>query len=694
MSIDATTTIGSGSNPLGAHWRGDVVQFSVYSKHAESIDLCLMDAGDTSEEVARHSLTRDANDIWRVIVHGLSPGQRYGFRASGPYAPHEGHRFNPAKLLLDPYAFAVAGGMTWDDAVLGFEPHDPDGATPNRRDSAPFVPKSVVIDPRFDWQGDRPPRVAWRDTVIYECHVKGTTVGHPDVSADHRGRYLGLCSEAMIDHFRRLGITTLELLPIHQSITEQRLARSGLRNYWGYNTIGFFAPDARLASGDDARQVSEFKQMVRTLHRAGIEVILDVVYNHTAETDHLGPTLCLRGLDNRSYYQLDPGDLRRDLNFTGCGNTLHPGEPVCRTMILDSLRYWVDQMHVDGFRMDLASALARRPGRNELDYSLFHDIQADPLLRGVKWIVEPWDAAMGGYVLGGFPPGFVEWNDRYRDTARRFWRGDGGQLADLATRLTGSSDLFSSQRGPGASLNYITSHDGFTLRDLVSYSQRHNEVNLEENRDGPGENYSTHCGVEGPSDDSEVRTRRTRLQRGLIASLAFSQGIPMLSAGDELGRTQRGNNNAYCQDNEISWLDWGSVDDSLLQFTAKAFELRRRFAHFRRETFFQGAVSDGSRDIVWLRPDGGEMSGGDWSDGNRWTMGALFSDPRAVKGTSNEREDLLLLTHGGGEAIDFHLPSGVWREILHSGGDVLAEGVRERLTLAPHTVRLLVAGSR
>ena len=682
--------------PLGATWGGGGVNFAIYSHHATAVTLCFFDSAAPARQTAALELTARTGDVWHSRVPGLRPGQLYSYRVEGPYAPREGHRFNPAKLLVDPYARALAGPLVWNDAILGFPADRPeDDAAHDPRDSAPFVPKSVVVDPRFDWEDDRPPNVPWDRTVIYECHVKGLTRLHARIPEHRRGKYLGMTAAPILDHLRRLGITAVELMPVHHSTTERHLARTGLVNYWGYNTLGFFAPDSRFASGDRGEQIVEFKQMVKAFHRAGIEVILDAVYNHTAEGDHTGPTLCFRGLDNRMYYRLDPNDLRRDLNFCGCGNTLSVIHPPGAQLVLDSLRYWVQEMHVDGFRFDLATTLIRSENGIDPHMAFFRSLRQDPVLHQVKWIVEPWDATSEGYQLGRFPAEVREWNDRYRDGVRRFWRGDGGQAASLASRLSGSSDCFDGARGPLASVNFVTCHDGFTLHDWASYEQRHNDANDEENRDGASENHSRNWGVEGPTDDESVRAVRGRIKRSLLATLTFSQGVPMLNAGDELGRTQRGNNNSYCQDNELSWMDWKMVPEheDLLRFTCRVLELRRRFPHLRREQFFTGRSSDGwPKDVTWLRPDAGKLTDHDWSDSNRRELGVLLADPSASN--RGGRESLLLLMNAAESDCVFVLPRLVrsisWTPLLDTHGADNSPIDADRLTVRAHSLRLLL----
>jgi glycogen operon protein len=605
--------------PLGATWDGAGVNFALFSEHATGVDLCLFD--DAASGVVRERLElRERTDlVWHGYVPGLGPGQLYGYRVHGPYAPERGLRFNPAKLLIDPYAKALAGTLRWGDELFGYRVGDPAvDLSRDDRDSAGAVPKAVVIDHAFDWAGDRPPRVPWHRSILYEVHVKGFTARHPGVPAELRGTFAGLAAPAALDYLTALGITAVELLPVHHHVDEQALVRRGLTNYWGYNSIGFFAPDARYSSsGSRGEQVREFKAMVKAFHRAGIEVFLDVVYNHTAEGDHRGPTLSFRGIDNAAYYRLVPGEPRYYRDYTGTGNTLDMRHPRPLQLLMDSLRYWVQEMHVDGFRFDLAPTLARESDAVERSSHFFDVIHQDPVISQVKLIAEPWDLGEGGYQVGQFPVGWAEWNGRYRDAIRRYWRGDPGQVADLAYRLTGSSDLYQDDgRRPYASVNFVTAHDGFTLADLVSYNAKHNEANGEGNRDGTDANLSWNYGVEGPTADPVILTLRERQMRNFLATLLLSQGVPMLCGGDEIGRTQQGNNNAYCQDNAISWVDW-TLDDRagrLLAFTRRLIRLRHRHPELRRPKFFQGRplCDVEMKDLAWIRPDGGEMTEAEW----------------------------------------------------------------------------------
>ncbi|MCW5892943.1 MAG: glycogen debranching protein GlgX [bacterium] len=661
--------------PLGATWTGEGVNFALFSEHATGVELCLFDAPDDPRESARITLTERDQFVWHAYLPDARPGQLYGWRVHGPYDPAAGHRFNPAKLLIDPYAKAIAGGVHWNDALFGYAVGDPQAdLVASTADSAPFVPKGVVVETAFTWGDDRPLRTPWNRTVIYECHVKGLTQLHPDVPEPLRGTYLGLAQDAVLDHLLSLGITAVELMPVHHVVSERSLVERGLTNYWGYNSIGFFAPDVRYASGAGrGAQVDEWKTMVKRLHRAGIEVILDVVYNHTGEGNELGPTLSLRGIDNVAYYRLEPKDLRRYVDFTGCGNSLNMLHPRTIQLIMDSLRYWVLDMHVDGFRFDLAPALARELYEVNRLGTFFDIIAQDPVLSQVKLIAEPWDLGPGGYQVGNFPLGWTEWNGKYRDTVRRFWRGDPGQVGDLGYRLTGSSDLYGpTGRNPFASINFVTCHDGFTLSDVVAYERKHNEANGEDNRDGADDNWSRNWGAEGDTDDPEVLAVRDRVVRSFLATLAFSQGVPMLCAGDELGRTQGGNNNAYCQDGPIGWVDW-TLDRrrrALTEFTRRVFALRAAHPVLRRRSFFHGAPTQGgTKDVAWLRPDGAEMRGDDWHDADRRCLGLLVhgaaSEERDARGRPVDGDSVMLLLNGGDETCTFVLPvlggRGGWR---------------------------------
>ena len=663
--------------PLGATWDGAGVNFSLFSENAAKVELCLFDGPDGKFE--RITLPEQTDLVWHVYLPEIRPGQLYGFRVHGPYEPETGHRFNPAKLLLDPYAKAISGTIQWSDAMFGYTVGDPAGEDLSRddRDSAWGIPKCVVIDPAFTWGEDRSPRIPWHKTIIYEVHVKGFTIRNPHVQEPLRGTYAGLASPASIDYLRKLGITAVELMPVHHFATDKHLSDRGLTNYWGYNSIGFFAPDVRYSSsGGLGGQVTEFKTMMKTLHNAGIEVILDVVYNHTAEGNHLGPTLCFRGIDNFAYYRLVQDRPRYYMDYTGCGNTLNMTHPRTLQLIMDSLRYWVLEMHVDGFRFDLASALARELHAVDRLGAFFDIIHQDPILSQVKLIAEPWDLGEGGYQVGNFPVLWAEWNGKYRDTVRRFWKGEGGQVGDLAYRLTGSSDLYeASGRRPSASINFITSHDGFTLHDLVSYNEKHNQANGEDNRDGHNENLSWNCGAEGPSTDSEIIRLRERQKRNFLASLLLSQGVPMICAGDEIGRTQSGNNNAYCQDNELSWLDWKGEQRGrdLLAFTRYLIELSHQHPVLRRRRFFQGRRIRGSevKDLSWFRPDGKEMSDDDWDVGLARSLGLRLAGDAIEEvdslGEPIVDDTLVFLLNAHHETVPFILPAhrtGVRWEII------------------------------
>ncbi|MDO8836351.1 MAG: glycogen debranching protein GlgX, partial [Vicinamibacterales bacterium] len=643
------------------------VNIALFSEQATAVDVCLFENHGATRESARLRLFERTDHVWHGYLPDVRPGQLYGFRVHGPYAPHQGHRFNAHKVLLDPYAKSVGRTLVWNDANLGYAAGGlDDDREPDERDNAASAPLGVVIDPSFTWGEDRPPRTPWHDTVIYELHVKGFTQRHPDVPPALRGRFLGLASDAAIRHLKSLGVTAVELMPVHCHADDRHLAQRALPNYWGYNSAAYFAPDVRYASQPGSMAaVREFKMMVRALHAAGLEVILDVVYNHTAEGDHLGPTLSLRGIDNASYYRLLPGDARQYQDFTGCGNTLNMRHPRVLQLIMDSLRYWAVDMHVDGFRFDLASALARELFDVDKLGSFFDIIQQDPVLSRVKLIAEPWDLGHGGYQVGNFPTGWTEWNGRYRDSVRRFWRGDGGQVAEFASRIAGSSDLYAQGgRRPYASINFITAHDGFTLRDLVSYERKHNEANGEGNRDGEEHNLSHNYGVEGPTDNVAILAIRARQVRNFLATLLLSQGVPMLTAGDELGKTQRGNNNAYCQDNEISWIDWDLTPDrdALLRFTRLLVQFRRAHPVLHRRTFFHGRSGPDApvSDVLWLAPDGQELADARWHAPDTHTLGVLLVgdaiDEVTPRGEPIHDDTLLLLMNASDEAVSFVLP--------------------------------------
>lgn len=601
--------------PMGATWDGKGVNFALFSQNAEKVELCLFDeAGET--ELDRIQLPEYTNEVWHGYLPDARPGQLYGYRVYGPYEPKLGHRFNAHKFLLDPYAKAVHGTLRWDDAHFAYSVGDKRADLSfDKRDNARWMPKCRVVDTAFTWGDDRPPRIEWHASIIYEMHVRGFTMLHPELPEEMRGSFAGLSAPQVIQYLAALGITAVELLPIYAFADERHLCERGLRNYWGYNPISFFAPEPRyLRSG----ALGEFKTLVQLLHDAGIEVILDVVYNHTAEGNHMGPTLSFRGIDNASYYRLVSGDERHYVDFTGTGNALNLHHPRVLQLVMDSLRYWVEEMHVDGFRFDLAVTVARERKAFDSHSGFLDAVRQDPVLSRVKLIAEPWDVGEGGYQLGSFPAGWAEWNDRYRDTVRRFWKGDDRLVGELASRITGSSDMFEKRgRRPWASINFVTAHDGFTLHDLTSYSQKHNEANLEDNRDGADNNHSWNAGIEGPSDDPAVKHLRLQQKRNLLSTLLLSQGVPMLLAGDEFGRTQKGNNNAYCQDNEISWVNWNGIDEQgwkLLHFVQSLIRLRRQHIVFHRDRFFHGRLIPGTElcDITWLRQDGQEQTEADW----------------------------------------------------------------------------------
>jgi glycogen operon protein len=645
--------------PLGATWDGWGTNFALFSEVGERVELCLFDEAGTESRIP---LTEVDGFVWHGYLPAISPGQRYGYRVHGPSDPRRGYRCAPSKLLLDPYGKALEGDVSWDEALFDYHWSEP--RKRNTTDSAPYMPKNIVINPFFDWGNDRSPRIPYHETVIYEAHVRGLTLRHPEVPLHQRGTYAGVSHPAVIEHLRRIGVTAVELLPVHQFVPEQALMSRGLTNYWGYNTIGFLAPHNRYCSaGQRGEQVGEFKAMVKELHQAGIEVILDVVYNHTAEGDHRGPTLSFRGIDNQAYYRTDDRDGWRYIDYTGCGNSLNVRHPHSLQLIMDSLRYWILEMHVDGFRFDLASALARELHDVDRLSTFFDLVQQDPVVSQVKLIAEPWDVGEGGYQVGNFPPLWSEWNGKYRDTVRDFWRGEPSALPEFASRLTGSSDLYAtSGRRPVASINFVTCHDGFTLADLVSYNGKHNEANGEDNRDGTDDNRSWNCGVEGPAEDPSVLQLRARQQRNFLVTLFLSQGIPMLTAGDEIGRTQGGNNNAYCQDNEISWVDWSkaAAERDLLLFTQRLARLRRRHPVFRRRRFFQGTPAKGAADITWLTPAGDEMTEADWRASYAKSVAVFLNgaaitepDPRGDPVTDMK---FLLMFNAGDEPITFTLP--------------------------------------
>ncbi|WP_337174693.1 glycogen debranching protein GlgX [Paludisphaera sp.] len=680
--------------PLGATWDGAGVNFSIFSENAHGVTLCLFDGPDSTRESATIALREVTANVWHQYLPDVVPGQLYGYRVHGPFEPANGHRFNPHKLLLDPYAKSIGRDLKWDDSLFGYPMGDPEqDLAYDKRDSAAFAPLAAVADTSFTWGDDRPPLTPWHETLIYEVHVKGFTQRMPEVPDKVRGTYAGMASEAAVAHLKSLGVTAVELLPVHYHIDDQFLTDRGLVNYWGYNTLGFFAPDPRYSTNpaDPFAAIREFKMMVRSLHAAGIEVILDVVYNHTAEGQQQGPTLSFRGVDNASYYRLSPEDRRYYMDFTGCGNTFDMSQPHVLQLIMDSLRYWVVDMHVDGFRFDLASTLARELYEVDRLGAFFDIIHQDPILSQVKLIAEPWDVGPGGYQVGNFPALWTEWNGMYRDNVRRFWKGDGGTVSEFASRLAGSSDLYQQNgRAPFASINFVTCHDGFTLNDLVSYNEKHNEANGEDNRDGASNNDSWNCGAEGPTNDPEILALRMRQKRNFMTTLLLSQGVPMLLAGDEICHSQGGNNNTYCQDNELSWLDWNLDDErkSFLDFTRRVTRLFHEHPVFRRRKFFQGRALRGSeiKDISFLVPSGAEMTDEDWDAGFVKCLGVRLAGD--LIGDVDERgepivdDTALVLLNAHHEPIPFTLPATkegqVWRRELETFADdqepLVAEG--------------------
>jgi glycogen operon protein len=667
-----------GPYPLGASYDGAGTNFALFSEVAERVELCLFDDDSVETRIAmpeKHAL------VWHAYLPRIEPGQRYGYRVHGPYDPGNGHRCDPSKLLLDPYARAYEGTIDWAPACFSYELGDP--GERNTEDSAPHVMKSVVTNPFFDWQEDRAPRRAYHESIIYEAHVKGLTRLHPAIPDEIRGTYAAAGHPAMIDHLTSLGVTAIELMPVHQFVQDSTLAEKGLSNYWGYNTIGFFAPhNAYSASGDRGQQVLEFKTMVRDLHRAGIEVILDVVYNHTAEGNHLGPTLAFRGIDNASYYRLSDEDRSFYYDTTGTGNTPLMRNPNVLQLIMDSLRYWVGEMHVDGFRFDLAASLARQFHEVDRLSAFFDLVQQDPVVSQAKLIAEPWDVGPGGYQVGNFPPGWTEWNGKYRDTVRDYWRGEPGSLGEFAARLSGSSDLYGDGRAPFASINFVTAHDGFTLRDLVSYNDKHNEANGEDGADGEQHNRSWNCGAEGRTDDPEINALRARQQRNLLATLLLSQGVPMIAHGDEVGRTQGGNNNVYCQDNETSWIDWASLDEGLLAFAQELTRLRTEHPVFRRRRFFTGdEAANGVPDIAWFACDGTPMDEDHWTSPNADPL-AVFLNGQGIaepgpRGEAIVDDSFLILFNPSHEDAAVTLPGEAygssWSVVLDTGGGSVEE---------------------
>ncbi|HEX5769166.1 MAG TPA: glycogen debranching protein GlgX [Burkholderiales bacterium] len=689
--------------PLGATWDGSGTNCALFSAHADKVELCLFD--ETGEkETARIALPEFTHEIWHGYLPDVRPRQRYGYRVHGPYDPAAGHRFNPHKLLIDPYAKALAGALVWHDALFGYRVGDEKGDLSfDERDSAAYLPKCVVIDPAFTWGRERPAQRPWHEAVIYEMHVRGFTMRRGDVPQEARGTFAGLSAAPVVQYLKELGVTAVELMPVHAFVHDRHFVERGLRNYWGYNTLGFFAPHPEYLLHNST---SEVKTLVQLMHGAGIEVILDVVYNHTAEGSHLGPTLSLRGIDNKTYYYL-ADDPRYYNDFTGTGNALELRHPYVLRMVTDSLRYWVQEMRVDGFRFDLATTLARVNGKFDEHASFLDAVAQDPVLAGVKLIAEPWDTGPGGYQVGNFPPGWAEWNDQYRDTVRRFWKGDPGQLPEFASRISGSADVYHRRgRHTWASVNFVTAHDGFTLRDLVSYDAKHNEANREDNRDGAEANHSWNCGAEGETSDAAILALRRRQMRNFLATLLLSQGVPMLLAGDAIARTQGGNNNAYCQDNETSWIDW-SLDaqaQSQLEYTRRLVALRASHIVFHRSRHFEGTHIPGTevKDVTWLRPDGAEMAEADWKNAEARTLGLLLSGEAGLMhlteaGEQETDDTFCLLFNAAHEDVAFTLPTpdgGRWQALIDTAdeqgfveGPSFARG--DRITLKARSLQLL-----
>lgn len=651
--------------PLGATWDGKGVNFALFSGNATMVELCLFKNHFDKSEVATIKITERSNQVWHVYVPNLKPGQLYGYRVHGPFEPQNGHRFNPSKLLIDPYAKAIAGKIEWNDALFGYDIHHSDkDLIISETDSAPYLPKCVVVDSTFNWEGDQQLRIPYHRSIIYETHVRGFTMMHPEIPEEIRGTYSAISHPVTIGYLQKLGITAIELMPVHHFIADRHLIEKGLTNYWGYNTIGYFAPEVRYSSkGVFGEQVTEFKQMVKDLHRAGIEVILDVVYNHTAEGNELGPTLSFRGIDNHSYYRLNQEDKRFYFDYTGTGNTLNANLPNVLRLMMDSLRYWIVDMHVDGFRFDLASTLARELHEVDKLSAFFDIIYQDPVISQVKLIAEPWDIGEGGYQVGQFPPGWAEWNGKYRDCIRDYWRGADSMLGEFAQRFTGSPDLYQdNDRHPTASINFITAHDGFTLNDLVSYNEKHNEANGEDNNDGESHNRSWNCGEEGVTENEEVLKLRQQQKRNFLTTLFLSQGVPMLLAGDEFGRTQQGNNNAYCQDNEISWVNWEAADNDLLEFAQQLIKLRKEHQVFCRRRWFQGQPIKGVgvEDIGWFQPDGTELTEEHWNTGFAKSLGVYLNGkgihPVGYQGEQVIDDSFYVIFNAHHEAIDYTLP--------------------------------------
>jgi len=672
--------------PLGATFDGNGVNFAVFSENADGVELCLFNSEDDTEEYIKVKIEEVTHHIWHVYIPGLKADQLYGYRVYGRFEPQNGHRFNANKLLVDPYSRAIAGELKWDNALFGYEiGSEQEDLSFSESNSAPYIPKSVVIDNEFDWENDIRLDIPYHDSIIYEAHVKGLTMMHPEIPENLRGTYAAIAHPVIIDYLKSLGITAIELMPVHQFVSDQYLLEKGLTNYWGYNTLGFFAPHAKYSSsGHAGEQVTEFKNMVKELHKAGIEVILDVVYNHTAEGNHMGPTLSFKGFDNASYYRLSPEDKRYYMDYTGTGNTLNVQLPGVLSLIMDSLRYWVTEMHVDGFRFDLAATLARTLHETDNLSSFFNIIHQDPVISQVKLIAEPWDIGDEGYMVGKFPPGWAEWNDMFRDQIRDYWRGEKIRISTLANRLTGSPDLYRGDyRRPTASVNFITAHDGFTLQDLVSYNNKHNEANGEDNKDGSEDNRSWNCGVEGETDDENILTLRKKLKRNFLATMFLSQGVPMLVAGDELGRSQGGNNNSYCQDDEISWINWQKADNELLNFTQGLIRFCQDHPSFRRRRWFQGLSLHGTEvdDIMWLLPDGSQVREEQWEQEDACVLG-VYLNGRGIRCVSMDGRRLvddsfILIFNCSAEPVDFVIPSAdcgaQWHVVIDTNLGVIAE---------------------
>jgi isoamylase len=671
--------------PLGATWDGKGVNFTLYSEHATAVELCFFDAGDDTVETNKYVLTEQTDQTWHIYIKDIQPGQLYGFRVSGPYEPTKGHRFNPNKLVMDPYAKAISGIITWDKALYGYKlGDDKKDLSFSEEDSAPFIPKGVVIDPAFDWEGDQLLNTSYFNSVIYEAHVKGLTKTHPEIPEEIRGTYAAIGHPVTIAYLKKLGITAIELMPVHHFVSDHYLQEKGLTNYWGYNTLGFFAPDVRYSSsGNHGGQVREFKEMVKALHKAGIEVIVDVVYNHTGEGNEMGPTLSYRGIDNSNYYRLMEENKRHHMDYTGTGNTLNAYLPNVLRLMMDSLRYWVLEMHVDGFRFDLASTLARELHEVNKLSAFFDIIHQDPVISQVKLIAEPWDIGEDGYQVGKFPMGWGEWNGKFRDCMRDYWRGCKDTLPEFASRITGSPDLYKDYRKPTASINFITAHDGFTLHDLVSYNEKHNEANGEDNEDGESNNSSWNCGVEGPTDDQEINVLRLKQKKNFLTTMFLSQGVPMLVAGDELGKTQKGNNNTYCQDNELSWIDWDNADTELTEFTSKLIHMRIKHAVFSRKNWFKEVPEKGEAidDIAWFLPNGEQMKGKDWNRGTAKYVALYLNGNKVLAYDSEGRkvtdDSFYIIFNAYDKVVHYQLPAKdhgkEWQMIINTADTVTEE---------------------